>query len=160
MRPARSRVWRALPSPGFHTMLLSTLKWQGAPVQDGPRGGAGRARERTAIMAMLTGSDLLARSLRALGVEAFFYVMGGPMLETESACIRLGLRAIDTRHEQAAAFMAHAYTRVTRRPGVCMGCSGPGMTNLVTGIANAFADACPLVALGGSSPRIYLGIDR
>ncbi len=108
---------------------------------------------------MVTGSELLARSLTSQGMDTFFYVMGGPMLQTESACIRLGARAIDTRHEQAAAFMAHAYSRVTRRPGVCMGCSGPGMTNLVTGIANAFVDASPLIAVGGSSPRIYLGME-
>ncbi len=110
-------------------------------------------------MGMVTGSELLARSLTSQGMDTLFYLMGGPMLETESACIRLGARAIDTRHEQAAAFMAHAYSRVTRRPGVCMGCSGPGMTNLVTGIANAFVDAAPLVAIGGSSPRVYLGME-
>jgi len=110
-------------------------------------------------MGTVTGSDLLAKSLRAQGVEAFFYIMGGPMLETESAFINLGVRAIDTRHEQAAAMMAHAYARITRRPGVCMGCSGPGTTNLVTGVANAFVDAAPLVAIGGSSPRVQLGTE-
>src|SRR2546430_17238331 len=55
--------------------------------------------------------------------------------------------------------MAHAYSRLTRRPGVCMGCSGPGTTNLVTGVANAFVDAAPLIAVGGSSPRVYLGME-
>ena len=110
-------------------------------------------------MGTVTGSELLARALRSQGMDTLFYIMGGPMLETESACIQLGVRAIDTRHEQGAALMAHAYSRVTRRPGVCMGCSGPGMTNLVTGIANAFVDACPLIAVGGSSPRIYLGME-
>src|SRR2546426_3101924 len=104
-------------------------------------------------MGSLTGSELLARSLASQGMDTLFFLMGGPMLETESACIRLGVRAIDTRHEQAAAMMAHAYSRVTRRPGVCMGCSGPGTTNLVTGVANAFVDAAPLIAVGGSSPR-------
>src|SRR5439155_430184 len=83
------------------------------------------------------------------GMDTLFFLMGGPMLETESACLKLGVRAIDTRHEQAAAMMAHAYSRTTRRPGVCMGCSGPGTTNLVTGVANAFVDAAPLIA-GGS----------
>jgi acetolactate synthase-1/2/3 large subunit len=110
-------------------------------------------------MGVVTGSELLARSLTSQGMETLFYLMGGPMLETESACIARGVRAIDTRHEQAAAFMAHAYSRVTRRPGVCMGCSGPGMTNLVTGIANAFVDAAPLVAVGGSSPQVYRGME-
>ncbi len=105
-------------------------------------------------MATLTGSDILARSLVAQGMDTLFYIMGGPMIETEAAVIKLGARAIDTRHEQAASLMAHAYSRVTRRPGVCMGASGPGATNLVTGVANAFVDACPMIAVGGSSPRV------
>jgi acetolactate synthase-1/2/3 large subunit len=110
-------------------------------------------------MATVTGSEVLAQALHSQGVDTLFYLMGGPMLETEAACIKLGIRAIDTRHEQAAALAAHAWTRVTRRPGVCMGCSGPGTTNLVTGVANAFTDAAPLVAIGGSSPRVYLGME-
>ena len=110
-------------------------------------------------MATITGSEVLAQALGAQGVDTLFYLMGGPMLETEAACIQLGIRAIDTRHEQAAALAAHAWTRVTRRPGVCMGCSGPGTTNLVTGVANAFADAAPVVAIGGSSPRVFLGME-
>jgi thiamine pyrophosphate-dependent acetolactate synthase large subunit-like protein len=110
-------------------------------------------------MAMVTGSDLLARALVSQGMDTLFYLMGGPMLETESACLALGVRAIDTRHEQAASFMAHAYSRITRRPGVCMGASGPGTTNLVTGVANAFTDAAPLIAVGGSSPRVFLGME-
>src|SRR2546425_3088188 len=103
-------------------------------------------------MATITGSEVLAQSLKSQGVDTLFYLMGGPMLETEAACIQLGIRAIDTRHEQAAALAAHAWTRVTRRPGVCMGCSGPGTTNLVTGVANAFTDCAPLVAIGGGGP--------
>ena len=110
-------------------------------------------------MATITGSEVLAQALRSQGVTTMFYLMGGPMLETEAACIKLGIRAIDTRHEQAASLAAHAWTRVTRRPGVCMACSGPGTTNLVTGVANAFTDAAPLVAIGGSSPRVYLGME-
>src|SRR5499426_1376670 len=105
-------------------------------------------------MATLTGSDILARSLVSQGMDTLFYIMGGPMIETEAAIIKLGARAIDTRHEQAASLMAHAYSRVTRKPGVCMGASGPGATNLVTGVANAFVDAAPMIAVGGSSPRV------
>src|SRR5436853_3874473 len=110
-------------------------------------------------MATVIGSELLARALKSQGVETMFYVMGGPMLETEAICIKLGIRAIDTRHEQAASLSAHAWGRVMRRPGVAMGCSGPGTTNLVTGVANAFVDAAPLIAVGGSSPRVYLGME-
>jgi thiamine pyrophosphate-dependent acetolactate synthase large subunit-like protein len=106
-------------------------------------------------MATLTGSDILAKSLVSQGMETLFYIMGGPMIETEAAIIKLGARAIDTRHEQAASLMAHAYSRITRKPGVCMGASGPGATNLVTGVANAFVDAAPMIAVGGSSPRVF-----
>jgi len=110
-------------------------------------------------MATITGSEVLAQALRSQGVDTLFYLMGGPMLETEAACIKLGIRAIDTRHEQAAALAAHAWTRVMRRPGVAMACSGPGAINLATGVANAFTDCAPLVAIGGSSPRVYLGME-
>jgi len=110
-------------------------------------------------MATITGSEVLAQALRSQGVDTMFYLMGGPMLETEAACIKLGIRAIDTRHEQAAALAAHAWTRVMRRPGVAMGCSGPGAINLATGVANAFTDCAPLVAIGGSSPRVFLGME-
>ena len=110
-------------------------------------------------MGTVTGSEVLARALVAQGMETLFFLMGGPMLETESEIIRLGVRAIDTRHEQAAAMEAHAWTRLMRRPGVCMAASGPGTTNLLTGVANAWADAAPLVAVGGSSARIQLGME-
>src|ERR687883_1441488 len=101
---------------------------------------------------MVNGSQILARALRRLQVETFFYIMGGPMMAAESASVEEGLRAIDVRHEQAAAMMAHAYGRVLNRLGVCMAASGPGATNLITGVANAWADAAPLLAIGGSSP--------
>src|SRR6266542_1768257 len=110
-------------------------------------------------MGSITGSELLAKSLKTQGMDTLFYLMGGPMLETESACIKLGVRAIDSRHEQGASMMAHAYSRLTRRPGVCMASSGPGTINMATGVANAFIDAAPLVAVGGASSRVYFGMD-
>jgi thiamine pyrophosphate-dependent acetolactate synthase large subunit-like protein len=110
-------------------------------------------------MATITGSEVLAKALRTQGIDTMFYVMGGPMLETEAACIQLGIRSIDTRHEQAAALSAHAWTRVMQRPAVAMGASGPGATNLLTGVANAFTDCAPMVAIGGSSPRVFLGME-
>src|SRR5438067_1422010 len=106
-------------------------------------------------MATLTGSDILARSLVSQGMDTLFYIMGGPMIETEAAIIKLGARAIDTRHEQAASLMAHAYSRITRKPGACMGASRPGATNLVTGVANAFVDAAPMIGVGGSRLRVF-----
>ncbi|MBV9734353.1 MAG: thiamine pyrophosphate-binding protein [Acidisphaera sp.] len=103
-------------------------------------------------MAELTGSEILARCLRKEGVDTFFFIMGGPMLLAEASCIKEGLRPIDVRHEQAAVFMAQAYSRLLQKPSVCMAASGPGVTNLITGCANALIDCAPVVSFGGSSP--------
>jgi thiamine pyrophosphate-dependent acetolactate synthase large subunit-like protein len=106
---------------------------------------------------MVSGSQILARALRMQGVDTMFYLMGGPMIEAEAYCIKEGIRSIDVRHEQAAAMMAHAWGRVTRRIGVCMAASGPGSANLVTGVANAWADASPLLAIGGAAALSAVG---
>ncbi|MGO8915617.1 MAG: thiamine pyrophosphate-binding protein [Stellaceae bacterium] len=103
-------------------------------------------------MAELTGSEILARSLRNEGTDVLFFLMGGPMLLAEASCIKEGIRPLDVRHEQAAAMMGHAYSRLLQRPSVCMAASGPGVINLTTGIANALIDCAPVVAIGGSSP--------
>ena len=103
-------------------------------------------------MATAIGSQILARALRRLDLDTMFYLMGGPMLAAESACIEEGIRSIDVRHEQAAAMMAHAYGRVLNKLGICMAASGPATMNLVTGVSNAWADAAPLLAIGGASP--------
>src|ERR1700757_253852 len=102
-------------------------------------------------MAELTGNEILARCLKAQGVKDIFFIMGGPMLDAELCSIKEGIRLIDTRHEQGAAYMAQAYSRVTQGPGVCMAASGPATLNFGTGLANALIDCCPVVALGGSS---------
>jgi acetolactate synthase-1/2/3 large subunit len=101
---------------------------------------------------LVSGNDLLAETLRDHSVEEFFFLMGGPMLGAEAAILELGIRGIDARHEQAAAMMAHAYARVLNKPAVCMAASGPGVTNLVTGVGNAWADQAPLIAIGGTAP--------
>jgi thiamine pyrophosphate-dependent acetolactate synthase large subunit-like protein len=108
-------------------------------------------------MAELTGSEIIARCLQKEGITDLFYIMGGPMLLAEATCIKEGIRMIDVRHEQAAAFMCQAYSRLKQVPSVCMAASGPGVTNLVTGMANALVDCCPVVALGGSSPLSQFG---
>ena len=108
-------------------------------------------------MAGLTGSEILARSLKNEGTEVLFFLMGGPMLLAESWCIKEGIRLIDVRHEQAAAFMGQAYSRMLQKPSVCMAASGPGVINLTTGIANALIDCAPVVAIGGSSAITRFG---
>ena len=103
-------------------------------------------------MAELTGSEILAKSLKNEGTDILFFLMGGPMLLAEASCIKEGIRPLDVRHEQAAAFMGQAYSRLLQKPSVCMAASGPGVINLTTGIANALIDCAPVVAIGGSSP--------
>ena len=108
-------------------------------------------------MALLTGSEILAKCLKKEGIEDLFFIMGGPMLLAEATCVQEGIRMIDVRHEQAAAFMCQAYSRLLQKPSVCMAASGPGVTNLITGMANALVDCCPVVAIGGSSPISQFG---
>ena len=101
---------------------------------------------------MTIGSELIAKAMKQQGVSDFFYIMGAPMMAVELAAMKLGIRGIDVRHEQAGAMAAHAYARLTSKPGFCMAASGPGVTNLLTGTAHAFADCTPVIALGGSAP--------
>jgi thiamine pyrophosphate-dependent acetolactate synthase large subunit-like protein len=103
-------------------------------------------------MATLRGEEIIARSFQREGVDTFFFMMGGPTGGTAGACLELGMKGIYVRHEQAAAMMAHAYSRVTGKPGICIAPMGPGVANLVTGLANAQADAAPVIAIGGASP--------
>ncbi|MDR3537540.1 MAG: thiamine pyrophosphate-binding protein [Acetobacteraceae bacterium] len=108
-------------------------------------------------MVELTGSEIIAKCLKKEGIDDLFYIMGGPMLLAEATCIKEGIRMIDVRHEQAAAFACQAYSRLKQVPSACMAASGPGVTNLITGMANALVDCCPVVALGGSSPISQFG---
>ena len=110
-------------------------------------------------MSELTGSAILAKALRKQGCDEMFFLMRGPMLLAETECANEGIRMVDVRHEQAAAMMAHAYARLRTKPAACMAASGPGVTNLVTGLCNALVDCTPVVAVGGCSPVGQFGKD-
>ena len=110
-------------------------------------------------MAVVSGSYLIARTLKEEGVDTLFYLTGSPIGDIVLSCDELGIRTIDFRHEQAAAFAAHAYARVTGRPGVCTGVSGPGTLNLLTGVYTAAVDCAPMVVLGGASEVHEVGRD-
>ena len=107
----------------------------------------------------MNGNEILAKALRDQGVEDVFYLTAGPMVDATNECSKLGMRMVDVRHEQAAAMMANAYARLRARPSVCVGGAGPGTTNLITGIAHAFTDCAPVVALGGASPVSEYGLN-
>ena len=103
-------------------------------------------------MATLRGEQIIAQCFKREGVDTIFFMMGGPTGGTAGACLELGMKGIYVRHEQAAAMMAHAYSRVTGKPGICIAPMGPGVVNLMTGLGNAWADASPVIAIGGSAP--------
>ena len=109
-------------------------------------------------MAKTSGNDLVVKSLKDEGVDTVFYLTGGPMVDVASRCIEIGFRSVDVRHEQAAAMAAHAYSRVLGKPGICFAASGPGATNLITGVGNAYLDAVPVIALGGASALSQAGM--
>jgi acetolactate synthase-1/2/3 large subunit len=107
-----------------------------------------------------TGAQILCESLIEEGVEVIFGFPGGVLLPFYDTLPQYPqLRHILVRHEQGAAHAADAYARATGKVGVCMATSGPGATNLVTGIANAYLDSSPIVALTGQVARPFIGKD-
>lgn len=108
---------------------------------------------------MLTGSDLILLSLKEEGVKVIFGYPGGAVLPFYDALTKYSFKHVLVRHEQAAALAADGYARVSGEVGVCLATSGPGGTNLVTGIANAYMDSVPIVALTGQVPLPVIGTD-
>jgi acetolactate synthase I/II/III large subunit len=105
-------------------------------------------------MPRINGGEMLVRALEREGVHEIFALHGGHLDAIFRACMEHGLRVIDTRHEQAAAHMADGWARATGRPGIAMVTAGPGVTDAVTGVANAYLDAIPMILLGGRSPLL------
>ena len=108
-------------------------------------------------MVEMSGAAAVIEALKREGVKYVFGMPGGANLPIYDALIDSGIRHILVRHEQSAAHMADAFGRVSGRAGVCMATSGPGATNLVTGIATAFADSSPVVAITGQVPTGMTG---
>ena len=107
----------------------------------------------------LTGAQIIIECLKREGVDVLFGLPGGAILPTFDTLYDSGLKFILVRHEQGAAHMADGYARATGRPGVCMVTSGPGATNLVTGIATAFMDSVPMVCITGQVATTAIGSD-
>src|SRR5262250_3940239 len=103
-------------------------------------------------MAKIDGGEMIVRALKREGVREVFTLHGGHLDAIYAACMKHNLRVIDTRHEQAAAHMADGWARTTGRPGVAMVTAGPGVTDAVTGVANAYMDSIPMLLIGGRSP--------
>ncbi len=110
-------------------------------------------------MAKITGAQMIIKCLKEEGVEVIFGYPGGKVIPLYDALFDSDIRHILVRHEQGAAHAADGYARVTGKTGVCIATSGPGATNLVTGIANAHMDSIPIVAITGQVGTAQIGTD-
>ena len=103
------------------------------------------------------GAEIVVRCLERAGVEMIFAYPGGASMELHQALCDSGIRVVLPRHEQGGAFAAAGYARASGKVGVCMATSGPGATNLVTGIADAYMDSVPLIAITGQVAQQFIG---
>src|SRR5215831_844659 len=110
-------------------------------------------------MPEMSGASFVCRALEAEGVDYIFGYPGGAIMPFYDAIVGAKFKHILVRHEQGAAFAANGYARASGRVGVCVATSGPGTTNLVTGIADAFMDSVPVVAITGQVRSHLIGTD-
>src|SRR5688572_17701895 len=106
-------------------------------------------------MAQVHGGRLVAQALKQHGVDHVFTLCGGHVQAIYDGCIDEGIRVVDVRHEQTAGHAADGWARVTGRPGVCAVTAGPGVTDVVTAVANAQRAGVPMLVLGGAGPIAY-----
>ncbi|MCM8758977.1 MAG: thiamine pyrophosphate-binding protein, partial [Candidatus Omnitrophica bacterium] len=107
----------------------------------------------------MTGAKIIVECLKREKVEVIFGYPGGVVLPLCDVLYDSGIRFILTRHEQGAAHAADGYARASGKTGVCLATSGPGATNLVTGIATAYMDSIPIVAITGQVATHLIGND-
>ncbi len=122
-----------------------------------PRTTKASTKQRAEVGPLMFGRDILVEALERAGVEVIFAYPGGASMEIHQSLTKSKIRTILPRHEQGGSFAAEGYARATGKAGVCMGTSGPGATNLVTAIADAFMDSCPLVAITGQVNQNMIG---
>ncbi|MCH7835728.1 MAG: thiamine pyrophosphate-binding protein, partial [Chloroflexi bacterium] len=103
-------------------------------------------------MALVDGGDLVARAIKQENVDTIFTLCGGHVQAIFNACLDEGIKVIDVRHEQVAGHAAEGWSRATRRCGVAVVTAGPGVTDCVTAIANAYQNRSPMLVIGGRSP--------
>lgn len=122
-----------------------------------PRSRSSKAT-RVEVGATASGAEIMVAALEKAGVDTIFAYPGGASMQFHQALTRSKkIRTILPRHEQGGVFMAEGYARATGRAGVCMATSGPGATNLITGIADAWMDSVPLIAITGQVARAMIG---
>jgi acetolactate synthase-1/2/3 large subunit len=104
---------------------------------------------------MIHGGRLVAKALKNEGVACLFTLCGGHIQSIYDGCLDEDIRVVDTRHEQTSAHAADGWARATGTPGVCAVTAGPGVTDAVTAVANAFRAGVPMVILGGAGPKVF-----
>jgi acetolactate synthase-1/2/3 large subunit len=104
---------------------------------------------------MMHGGRIVARALKAEGVSHVFTLCGGHIANIYDGCIDEGIRVVDVRHEQTAGHAADGWARVTGKPGVALVTAGPGVTDVVTAVANAQRAGVPMIVIGGAGPAAY-----
>jgi len=109
-------------------------------------------------MAEISGAQLIARSLKRHGVDYMFGIVGVPVIPVAFASMQEGIQYFGMRHEQSASYSAQAVSYLTGRPGACLVVSGPGMTNAISGLANAQSNCWPMVLIGGASDAKQAGM--
>src|SRR3981081_3690627 len=108
-------------------------------------------------MGMTTRGRVVGELLKKEGVRHIFTLCGLHVAPIYAGCVEEGIQVIDMRHEQAAAHAADAYARMTKGLGVAVVTAGPGVTDALTGVANAYAASSPLLLLGGAAPTFNAG---
>src|SRR3954469_8638559 len=98
---------------------------------------------------VISGGHLVAKALKAEGVDRIYTLCGGHIIDIYDGCVDEGIAVVDVRHEQVAAHAADGYARVTGKPGCAVVTAGPGTTDAVTGVANAFRAESPMLLIGG-----------
>ena len=109
-------------------------------------------------MAEITGAQLIARSLKHHGIDYMFGIVGVPVVPVAMHAQAAGIKYYGMRHEQSASYAAQAVSYLTGRPGSCLVVSGPGMTNAISGLANAQVNCWPMILLGGASDMSQAGM--
>lgn len=123
----------------------------------GPKKKTAAAKPRAELGAAMFGRDILVEALEREGVEVIFAYPGGASMEIHQSLTKSKIRTILPRHEQGGGFAAEGYARATGKAGVCLTTSGPGATNLVTAIADAYMDSCPLICITGQVNQNMIG---
>jgi acetolactate synthase-1/2/3 large subunit len=144
-----------LPAPRRTNAIQNTMSQTTRSAK--PKATKASAPARAEVGQAKLGRDIFVEALEREGVEVIFAYPGGASMEIHQSLTQSKIRTILPRHEQGGSFAAEGYARATGRAGVCMGTSGPGATNLVTAIADAYMDSCPLIAITGQVSQAMIG---